>query len=145
MREVDVSTITEAVKKLCMDANMYLGDDVVKRLQESLEREESPTGKEVLKKILENVEIGKNDYSPLCQDTGYAVFFIELGQDVHFTGGYFTEALNEGVRQGYQEGYLRKSVVSDPIERKNTGDNTPAIVTIDMVPGDKIRIAVKSS
>lgn len=142
MREVNVSEVTAAVKQLCIDANIYLGNDVRERLESCLEREESPTGREVLKKILENVDIGKNEKAPLCQDTGYAVFFVELGQDVHFTGGDFTEALNEGVRQGYKEGYLRKSVVSDPIERKNTGDNTPAIVNIDLVPGDKVKITV---
>jgi len=142
MREVDVSIVTEAVKKLCMDSNMYLGEDVKNRLKECLEREESPTGREVLKKILENVEIGKTDQVPLCQDTGYAVFFVELGQEVHFSGGDFIAALNEGVRQGYQAGYLRKSVVSDPLERKNTGDNTPAIVNIDLVPGDQVKIII---
>ncbi|MBN2417157.1 fumarate hydratase [bacterium] len=140
MRKLDVKEVTAAVRQLCIDANVYLGDDVVKRLKQSLEREESPTGREVLKKILENVDIAKEDQAPLCQDTGYAVFFVELGQDVHFTGGDFSEALNEGVRQGYKDGYLRKSVVSDPIERKNTGDNTPAIVSIDLVPGDRVKI-----
>lgn len=140
MRELDVKEVTAAVRQLCIDANVYLGEDVVKRLQQSLEREESPTGQEVIRKILENIEIAKEDQAPLCQDTGYAVFFVELGQDVHFTGGDFIEALNEGVRQGYKDGYLRKSVVADPIERKNTGDNTPAIVSIDLVPGDKVKI-----
>ena len=142
MREVNVSTITEAVKKLCTDANYYLGEDVVKRLQEFAQTEESPTGKEVLGKILENAEIARTEQVALCQDTGFAVFFIELGQDVHFVGGDYVEAINEGVRQGYKEGYLRKSIVSDPIERKNTGDNTPAIINTDVVPGDKVRIVI---
>ncbi len=142
MRELDVARITEAVKKLCLDANFYLGDDVTDRIKSCMEREESPTGKEVMGKILQNIEIGKNDAVPLCQDTGYAVFFVEIGQDLHIIGGDLGEAINEGVRQGYAEGYLRKSVVSDPIERKNTGDNTPAIVYCDIVPGDKIKITI---
>jgi len=141
MREIEVSTITETVKKLCIDANYYLGDDVVKTLKEFEKNEESPTGKEVIGKILENIEIGKNDKVPLCQDTGYAVFFIELGQEVHIKGGDFAEAINEGVRQGYKEGYLRKSVVADPLKRNNTGDNTPAVIHTDIVPGDKLKIA----
>jgi len=140
MREVDVSSITREVKKLCMDANYYLGDDVVNKIKECYENEESPTGRDVLAQILKNIEIGREDKVPLCQDTGYAVFFVELGQDVKITGGDFTESINEGVRQGYKEGYLRKSVVTDPLERKNSGDNTPAIIYTDIVPGDKIRI-----
>jgi fumarate hydratase subunit alpha len=142
MREIDVSTITEAVKKLSMDANFYLADDVIKRLESCLEVEESPTGVEVIKKILENAEIGKNEQVALCQDTGFAVVFMEIGQDVHFTGGNLIDAVNEGVRQGYKEGYLRKSIVSDPLERKNTGDNTPAIVYTDIVDGDKVKIVI---
>jgi len=140
MREIDVSVITQAVKKLCIDANYYLDDVVIKTLQDREKKEESPTGREVISKILENIEIAKNDKVPLCQDTGYAVFFIELGQEVHLTGGDFIEAINEGVRQGYQEGYLRKSVVADPLKRNNTGDNTPAVIHTDIVPGEKIKI-----
>jgi len=142
MREVNVSTITEAVKKLCMDANYYLGDDVVARLKTFMEKEESPTGKEVFGKILENAEIARTEQVPLCQDTGFAVFFVELGQEVSLVGGDYIEAIHEGVRQGYEEGYLRKSIVSDPIERKNTGDNTPPIVYTDIVPGDKVKIVI---
>ncbi len=142
MREINVLTITEAVKKLCMDANYYLGDDVKKRIQECMQSEESPTGKEVIEKILENIKIGQTEQVPLCQDTGFAVVFVELGQEVHIVGGNYAEAINEGVRQGYREGYLRKSIVSDPIERKNTGDNTPAVIYTDIVPGDKIKITV---
>lgn len=142
MREVNVSTITEAVKKLCMDANYYLGDDVVARLKTFMEKEESPTGKEVLGKILENAEIARTEQVPLCQDTGFAVFFVELGQEVSLVGGDYIEAIHEGVRQGYEEGYLRKSIVSDPIERKNTGDNTPPIIYTDIVPGDKVKIVI---
>jgi len=142
MREIDVSSITEAVKKLCMDANYFLGDDVLKRLQDCMKSEESPTGKEVLKKILENAKIAESEQVPLCQDTGFAVFFVELGQDVHLVGGEFVEAINEGVRQGYREGYLRKSIVSDPIERKNTGDNTPAVIHTEIVPGNGVKITI---
>jgi len=142
MREVDVNLVTEAVKKLCMDANYFLGEDVITRIAECQKHEESPTGKEVLSKILENAEIAREDKVPACQDTGFAVFFVELGQDVHFIGGDFVEAMNEGVRQGYEEGYLRKSIVSDPIERKNTGDNTPCIIHTDIIPGDQVKITI---
>ncbi|MCK5145184.1 fumarate hydratase [bacterium] len=142
MRELHVSKITEAVKTLCMDANFYLGKDVEGRLKECLEQEESPTGKDVLRKIIENIDIGKDERAPLCQDTGYAVFFVELGQELRIIGGDFNESINEGVRQGYEDGYLRKSVVSDPIERKNTKDNTPAIINVDIVPGDKLKITI---
>jgi fumarate hydratase subunit alpha len=142
MREVQVTDITKAVKKMCMDANYYLGDDVVKRLEECLNLEESPTGKEVIEKILENARIASTDDVPICQDTGFAVFFVELGQEVHLIGGDLNEAINEGVRQGYEAGYLRKSIVNDPIERKNTGDNTPAIIYTDIVPGDQVKIVI---
>ncbi|RKY53540.1 MAG: fumarate hydratase [Candidatus Neomarinimicrobiota bacterium] len=134
--------MTEAVKKLCMEANYYLGEDVKKRIQECMQSEESPTGKEVIEKILENIRISQTEQVPLCQDTGFAVEFVELGQEVHLVGGDYTEAINEGVRQGYREGYLRKSIVSDPIERKNTGDNTPAVIYTDIVPGDRVKILV---
>jgi fumarate hydratase subunit alpha len=142
MRELDVKNITEAVKKLCMDANYYLGEDVIQRIQECQNKEESPTGKEVIQKILENAEIARTEQVPLCQDTGFAVFFVEVGQDIRLTGGNYSDAINEGVRQGYKEGYLRKSIVSDPIERKNTGDNTPAIIYTDIVPGDKVKLII---
>ena len=142
MREINVSTITEKVKSLCMEANFYLGDDVVQRLKECMDTEESPTGKDVLNKILQNADIARNEQVPLCQDTGFAVFFVEIGQDVHLVGGDFKTAVEEGVRQGYEEGYLRKSIVNDPIERINTGDNTPAIIHTTIVPGDKIQIVV---
>jgi fumarate hydratase subunit alpha len=142
MREVKVKTITEAVKKLCIDANYFLGKDVIERLEAWKRKEESPTGREVLDKIIENADIAQSEEVPLCQDTGFAVFFVELGQEVHIVGGDFVEAVNEGVRQGYKEGYLRKSIVSDPIERKNTGDNTPAVIHTDVVPGDKLKIVI---
>lgn len=142
MRELKASAITEAVKKLCMDANYYLGDDVLKRLRECLSTEESPAGKNVLEKILENADIAGNEAAPLCQDTGFAVVFAELGQEVHVTGGDFNEAVQEGVRQGYREGYLRKSILDDPIRRKNTGDNTPAVIYPEIVPGDRLKLTV---
>ena len=140
MRTLNVSVLTDAVKTLCMEANYDLGDDVIQSLRTWKEKEESPTGREVLDKILENAAIAGKERVPLCQDTGFAVVFVEVGQDVHFTGGDFQEAIHEGVRQGYQEGYLRKSIVSDPIERKNTGDNTPAVIHTDIVPGEKARV-----
>jgi len=142
MREIKASKITEVVKKLCMDANFYLPEDVVKVIKESKEKEESQTGKDIFDMILQNIEISKNEKMPLCQDTGFAVFFIELGQEVHIADGDFVDAINEGVRQGYKEGYLRKSIVDDPvIDRINTKDNTPAVIYTDIVPGDKVKIA----
>jgi len=141
MREIKANKITEVVKKLCMDANVYLPDDVVQAIKQAKEREESQTGKDIFDMILQNIEISKNEKMPLCQDTGFAVFFIELGQEVHIADGNFVDAINEGVRQGYKEGYLRKSIVDDPvIDRINTKDNTPAVIYTDIVPGDKIKI-----
>jgi len=142
MREIKANKITEVVKKLCMDANVYLPDDVIRAIKQAKEREESQTGKDVFNMILQNIEISKNEKMPLCQDTGFAVFFIELGQEVHIADGDFVDAINEGVRQGYKEGYLRKSIVDDPvIDRINTKDNTPAVIYTDIVPGDKVKIA----
>jgi fumarate hydratase subunit alpha len=141
MREVQAHRITEVVKNLCMDANYDLGQDVVESLKRSLEKEESPTGREILEMILENADIAREERLPICQDTGFAVIFVELGQDVHIVGGDFEEAINEGVRQGYRQGYLRKSIVDDPVlERKNTSDNTPAVIHTRIVPGDKVRV-----
>ncbi len=140
MRELDVSEITKAVKKLCIDANHELSPDMEKALNDAKAREESPLGKQIFEQLKDNLDIAKKDRIPICQDTGMAVFFIKVGQDVHFVGGSLTDAINEGVRQGYTEGYLRKSVVSDPLIRKNTGDNTPAIIHYDIVPGDKVQI-----
>jgi fumarate hydratase subunit alpha len=143
MREFNVSDVIEPVKKLCMEANTILPEDVKKKLLEAKDAEESPVGKEILAQIEENIEISAAEKLPLCQDTGFAVLFVEIGQDVHFVGGDLREALNEGVRQGYTEGYLRKSIVDDPVvERVNTKDNTPAIVHWDVVAGDKIKITV---
>jgi fumarate hydratase subunit alpha len=142
MRSVSVKDITRVVRGLCIDANYNLGEDVIKALKEGKAREESPTGKEILQQILDNVEIAKEGEFPMCQDTGFAVFFVEMGQDVCISDGNLFEAINEGVRQGYKDGYLRKSILSDPIERKNTGDNTPAVIHLDMVKGDKLKIII---
>ena len=143
MREIDVNKIIPIVKKLCIDASIYIGDDVVEKLKEFQEKEESPIAKEIISIIFENQRLSVEKQMPLCQDTGVAVFFIELGQDVHLVGGDFYKAINEGVRQGYKEGYLRKSMVDDPIiERKNTKDNTPALIYLDIVQGDKIKITL---
>ncbi|MCK5050322.1 MAG: fumarate hydratase, partial [Candidatus Cloacimonetes bacterium] len=143
MREVNVKDLIPVVKKLCIDANYYMGKDVIAKIKEFKEKEESPTAKSVLDILLENYELADKEQMPICQDTGIAVVFVELGQDVHMIGGDFTEAINEGVRQGYKDGYLRKSIVADPIiDRINTKDNTPAIIYTEIVPGDKIKITI---
>ncbi len=142
MRDLAASTVTETVAEMCKEANIYLGDDVSGALRRSLEEEESPTGQEVLKQLIANLEIAAKEQIPICQDTGFAVFFVEVGQEVHLTGGGLTEAINAGVKKGYTEGYLRKSIVDDPLyDRKNTGDNTPAVIYTDIVPGDKLKIS----
>ncbi|MCK4655348.1 MAG: fumarate hydratase [Candidatus Cloacimonetes bacterium] len=141
MREINVKDVIPVIKKLCIDASIYIGEDVVEKLKEFQEKEESPIAKEIISIIFENQRLAVEKQMPLCQDTGVAVFFIELGQDLHLVGGDFYEAINEGVRQGYREGYLRKSMVDDPIiDRKNTKDNTPALIYLDIVTGDKIKI-----
>lgn len=142
MKEIHVSKITEAVKKLCIDANYYLTDDMRKRFQEAKEKETFPIAQGILDILVQNADIAKNENMPMCQDTGMAVVFVEIGQDVHIIGGSLEEAIHEGVRQGYTEGYLRKSVVNDPIERINTKDNTPAIINYNIVPGDGLKITV---
>ncbi|MBC8527157.1 MAG: fumarate hydratase [Candidatus Cloacimonetes bacterium] len=143
MKEIDISKIIPVVKKLCMDANYYIDEDVIKKIKEFQKKEESPTAQEILSIMLENYKLAADEKMPICQDTGVAVVFVELGQDVHLIGGDFYEAINEGVRQGYKDGYLRKSMVDDPvIKRKNTGDNTPALIYTDIVPGDKIKITI---
>lgn len=141
MKEIKVKDIIAKVKDACMAANFELGEDVITALKKAKEREESPVGKEILKQLLENTEIAKEEKIALCQDTGFAVCFVELGDEVKVSGGNLIEAINEGVRQGYQEGYLRKSICH-PFTRKNTGDNTPAIVHVDLVPGDQLKIIV---
>ncbi len=140
IREVSTTDIAEIVKNLCMDANYNLGDDVLSAFQNAINEEESETAKEVLNELIENARIAREEKVPICQDCGLAVLFVELGQDVHIKGGDLYDALNEGVRQGYSEGYLRKSACH-PITRKNTGDNTPAIIHLQIVPGNKIRIS----
>ena len=142
MREIDAGTITEEIARLSMESNYELGEDVLRALQGGLKKEESPVGKEILRQILENAEIGRTEKMPICQDTGLAVVFIELGQEVHVVGGDLEAAVNEGVRKGYTEGYLRKSALGDPLKRVNTGDNTPAVIHVRVVPGDKIKIWV---
>lgn len=142
MREINVSEITKAVKKLCIDANYYLSDDVKGKIEEASKNETWDMAKGILDKILTNVEIAKNEDRPICQDTGMACVFVEIGQDVHLVGGNIENAINEGVRQGYEEGYLRKSVVKDPLDRVNTKDNTPAVIYYDFAAGDKLKITV---
>ncbi len=143
MKEIHVSKIIPIVKQLCMDANFYIGEDVLEKIKEFAEKEESPTAKEILAIMLENYQIAAEEKMPTCQDTGVAIVLLELGQDVHVAGGDLYEAINEGVRQGYQEGYLRKSMVDDPvIDRVNTKDNTPALIYTDIVPGEAIKITV---
>ena len=143
MREINVAEITDAVAKMCIDANYYLPGDVQKALETAMAKEESELGKEILGDILKNAEIARTNDVPICQDTGLAVFFLEIGQDVHFIGGDLNEAIDEGVRRGYRDGYLRKSTVDDPFMlRKNVGDNTPAIIHIRIVPGEKLKISI---
>ncbi|MBN1383711.1 MAG: fumarate hydratase [Elusimicrobia bacterium] len=142
MREINTKKITEAVKSLCLDANFLLPKDVWEALEEARREERSKLGREVLDQIMENDRLAEKEKIPMCQDTGLAVVFLEIGQDVHITGGNLTDAVNQGVREGYKEGYLRKSVVTGPLERKNTQDNTPAIIHTEIVSGDKIKITV---
>ena len=142
MRELDVSVIRDAVARLCVEANTHLPEDVKKAIAEFREREDYCLARGVLENIVENYRIADSENVPICQDTGMACVFLEVGQDVHFVGGGLYDAVNEGVRRGYTEGYLRKSVVADPIRRGNTGDNTPAVVYTDIVPGDKVKITV---
>jgi len=142
MKELFVEEIITAVEKLCIDANYDLGSDIMAGFHQALKEERSPLGIEVLERLIENAEIAHQERVPMCQDTGMAVFFVELGQDLHVVGGSLTEAINEGVRRGYEKGYLRKSVVKDPFERVNTGDNTPAVIHYDLVPGDSLHLVV---
>jgi fumarate hydratase subunit alpha len=141
MREIHVNAIQEKVRELCIQANTDLGEDVLQAFDRAMEKEESPLGVEILKELKENAWIAKEEKVAICQDTGFAVIFIELGQDVHLVGGGLREAIFEGVRQGYRDGYLRKSICH-PFTRANTGDNTPAIVHTEIVPGDKIKMIV---
>ena len=142
MRSVDVSIVTRNIKEMCIQANHFLSEDMDIAMKNAVETEEAPLGKQILTQLQENLKIAGEDMIPICQDTGMAVVFIEVGQEVHFEGGSLTDAINEGVRQGYVEGYLRKSVVGDPIIRENTKDNTPAVIHYNIVPGDKVKIKV---
>ena len=142
MRDVNVSEITKNIKEMCIEANHFLSEDMKRVFKNAVDSEESPLGKQILNQLNENLSIAASDMIPICQDTGMAVIFINVGQEVHFTGGDINDAINEGVREGYVEGYLRKSVVSDPLIRENTKDNTPAVIHYSIVPGDKVEITV---
>jgi fumarate hydratase subunit alpha len=142
MREIETRRVTEAVRDLCIEANTRLPEEHLRALRRALDEEESAIGREVIEKLLENAEVAREECIAFCQDTGYAVFFVELGQEVRFVGGEIGGAIDEGVRRGYEEGYLRKSIVRSPIERTNTGDNTPAVVYYDLVPGDGLKLTM---
>lgn len=142
MREICVEQVTDAIRKMCMETNYTLSADMQKALGEAARTEESPLGKEILSMLEENLKIAEEEKIPICQDTGMAVVFLEIGQDVHFTGGSLTDAVNRGVALGYEEGYLRKSVVRDPLRRENTGDNTPAVIHTEIVDGDRVKITL---
>lgn len=142
MRELDVSIITQTIKDMCIEVNHELSEDMKCALKSAYDNEESLLGKKILGQLQENMQIAKDEMIPICQDTGMAVIFLEIGQEVHLTNGDITDAVNEGVRQGYVDGFLRKSVVSDPIIRENTKDNTPAVIHMSIVPGDKVKITL---
>ena len=142
MRKVDVTEITKNVKEMCIEANHFLSEDMKKVFEQAVQKEKAPLGRQVLNQLKENLEIAGAEMIPICQDTGMAVIFMKVGQEVHFEGGNLTEAVNEGVRQGYVDGYLRKSVVKDPIYRDNTKDNTPAVIHYEIVEGDQVDITV---
>lgn len=140
IRNIHTDTIIQTIKEMCIEANYFLSDDMKESLEKAIKDEKSELGKKILNQLDDNLKIASKEMIPICQDTGMAVFFIEIGQDVHFEGINLEDAINEGVRQGYEEGYLRKSVVSDPILRENTKDNTPAVIHYSIVPGDKVKI-----
>jgi len=142
MREIHASAISDAVKKLCTEANYDLEPDMLRAFDRALTTERSPAGRQVLQMLKENAQLAKTQKVPYCQDTGFVVCFVELGQDAHVTGGALGDAINEGVRQGYTEGYLRASIVKSPFDRKNTGDNTPAVIHVEVVPGPQMKIMV---
>ena len=142
IREINVKELTDNISEMCIQANHYLSPDMDACMKQAVETEKSELGKKILNQLQENLEIADKEMIPICQDTGMAVIFMEIGQDVHFVGGDFEEAVNEGVRRGYVDGYLRKSVVKDPLIRENTKDNTPAILHTKIVPGDKVRITL---
>lgn len=142
MRTLNVGEITDNIKEMCIEANHFLSEDMVCAMGEAAETEKSPLGRQILGQLQENMRIAGEDMIPICQDTGMAVVFLDIGQEVHFTGGSLEEAVHEGVRQGYREGFLRKSVVRDPLFRENTGDNTPAVIHYSLVEGDGVKITV---
>ncbi len=142
MREINVKIIEDKIAELCIEANHYLGNDLKECISSKLAEETWPVARDILSSIEENISIAEEGVFPLCQDTGMACVFLEIGQDVHLTGGNLADAVNAGVRRGYTEGYLRKSIVEDPLRRKNTGDNTPAYINTEIIPGDKIKITV---
>lgn len=142
MRTINVGEITENIREMCIEANHYLASDMDAALKEAAGTEESALGRQILNQLQENLKIAGEDMIPICQDTGMAVIFMEIGQEVHFEGGSLEEAVNEGVRQGYTQGYLRKSVVGDPLIRENTKDNTPAVIHYEMTAGDRVKITV---
>ncbi len=140
MREIDVEEISSNIRDMCIEAAHFLTDDVKAALDNGAASDASPLGRQILTQLQENLKIAGEEMIPICQDTGMAVFFVKIGQEVHIKGGLLTDAINEGVRRGYTEGFLRKSVVADPLKRVNTGDNTPAVIHYDIVPGDKLEI-----
>lgn len=142
MRTINVAEITNNIKEMCIEANHYLSKDMECAIKAAGETEEAPLGRQILEQLQENMKIAGEDMIPICQDTGMAVIFMEIGQEVHFEGGSLEDAIHEGVRKGYSEGFLRKSVVKDPIYRENTNDNTPAVIHYNIVPGDKVQITV---
>ncbi|MDE6319136.1 MAG: fumarate hydratase [Lachnospiraceae bacterium] len=142
MRTIETEEITRNIKEMCIEANHFLSQDMSRAMAQAAQTEGSPLGKQILGQLQDNLEIAARDMIPICQDTGMAVVFLEIGQDVHLAGGNLTKAVNEGVRQGYTEGYLRKSVVNDPLIRENTKDNTPAVIHCEIVPGDQVKITV---
>lgn len=142
IREIDVSKITENIKEMCIEANYTLSSDMNAKFEDAIQKEKSPLGRQILNQLEENLKIAKTEHIPICQDTGMAVIFIKIGQDVHIINGDLEEAVHQGVKQGYQEGYLRKSVVKDPILRENTKDNTPAVIHYEIIKGNKIEITV---
>lgn len=142
MREVEISVITENIKEMCIKANHFLTEDMDIALKEALEKEKAPLGRQILNQLQDNLSIAGSEMIPICQDTGMTVVFLEIGQEVHFAGGSLEDAIHEGVKQGYTQGFLRKSVVADPLLRENTKDNTPAVIHYEIVPGDKVKITV---
>jgi fumarate hydratase subunit alpha len=142
MRSISVQEITKNIKEMCIEANYVLSEDVKSAIYQNQETESNQIGKQILSQLKENMDIAKNESIPICQDTGMAVIFMKIGQDVHFEGGNLEDAINEGIRQGYEEGYLRKSVVKDPVERVNTKDNTPGVIHYEIVSGDQVEITV---